>query len=189
MTAERSWRGRVFIATSLDGFIARPDGDIEWLTQPRADIDHLKAPDQPPPNGDYDTFMSGIDHIVMGRTTYEKVLTFGFWPYENYTVLILSTHLPPAHDERVTVVSSIDAAHRILEDHQAHGVYIDGGKVIQSFLAAGLIDEITLTHAPILLGSGLPLFGALPTDTHLRLDAVSHSGNGLTHSTYTIIPS
>jgi dihydrofolate reductase len=187
MTTERTWHGRVFIATSLDGFIARKDGDIEWLTRPRADIDHLSAPEQTAPNGDYDTFMAGIDHIIMGRNTYEKALTFGFWPYENQTVLVLSTQLPPAQDERITVVSSIEDAQRVLNENQARGVYIDGGKVIQAFLRAGLIDNITITRAPVLLGSGLPLFGALPADIHLQLDAVSHSNNGLTHTTYTLV--
>jgi dihydrofolate reductase len=187
MTIERSWRGRVFIATSLDGFIARTDGDIEWLTQPPTGINHLAAPEQTPPNGDYDVFMTGIDHIVMGRSTYEKALTFGFWPYENSTVLVLSTRLSSAHDDRISVVGSVDEAHRVLNEHQARGVYVDGGKVIQAFLTAGLIDEITITRAPVLLGSGLPLFGALPADIHLQLDAISHSVDGLTHSTYTVL--
>lgn len=183
---ERTWRGRVFIATSLDGFIARPDGDIAWLTNPREDVTH-PAPLHDEEVGGYESFMASVDHIVMGRTTYETVLGFDGWPYPDHRVVVLSTTLAEDVDERVSVVRSVAGAVRALTDAGSRGAYIDGGRVIQSFLAADLIDELTITHVPVLLGAGLPLFGALDHDRQLSLQATGVSANGLTHARYDVV--
>jgi dihydrofolate reductase len=170
----RKWLGKVFIGTSVDGFIARESGDIDWLTS-RGEA-----------AGDtgYDAFMAGIDHLVMGRVTYETVLEFGFWPYEGKTVLVLSTTLAP-DDPRVRVVRSIAKARDVL-DGAARGVYVDGGQVVQAFLREDLIDEITITRVPVLIGVGKPLFGTLPTDVDLELLEQRTLGGGVVQTRYRV---
>lgn len=191
----RHWLGRVFIATSLDGYIARVDGDIEWLTNPPSDIPHT-APltaAEVLPSGDYDTFMTGVDHVVMGRGTYEKIASFDAWPFDGKTVVVVSTVLAAeslggsVHPHGIIAVDSVPAATAVLDANGARGVYVDGGALIQSFLRADLIDEITLTRAPIILGSGLPLFGELDGSIRLALRATAVSADGLTHATYTVL--
>lgn len=181
----RTWRGYVFIAASLDGFIARHDGDIEWLTNPPPNPGHAQGHDGPNPPRDYETFMSGVDHIVMGRGTYEKILTFDSWPYAK-RVIVVSTTLPAGEDSRVTVTRDIVQTAQLLAERNARGVYVDGGKVIQGFLQHDLIDEITLARAPVLLGHGLPLFGALARDIRLTHTGTLSTDSGMTSSHYVI---
>lgn len=185
MTTTRNWRGYVFIATSLDGFIARNDGDIEWLTDPPKNPDHAPGHDGPNPPHDYEKLMATVDHLVMGRGTYEKILTFDNWPYAK-PVIVLSTTLPLAEDKRITVTRDIPETLRLLAERNARGVYIDGGKVIQRFLEHDLIDEITLARAPVLLGHGLPLFGPLTHDIRLTHTGTLTTDSGMTSSQYTL---
>lgn len=170
----------VYIGTSLDGFIARNDGDIEWLVQ-FANQEAIDA---------YREFTSGIDAIIIGRGTFEKVLSFPSWPYEK-PVFVLSTRLtevPHALRQEVTVLSMRPAELlRYLAGKGFSAIYVDGGKVIQDFLKEDLIDELTVAKAPILIGSGIPLFGYLATDiqfSHIRTEVQS---NGLVRSYYEII--
>lgn len=175
---QRTWRGIVYIATSVDGYIARNDGDIAWLTDPDSAVEH---PGVVPGSGiraSYDELMTRVEVLVMGRGTYEKVLSFDSWPY-SIPVIVLSTTLPDQQNGRITVVRTLDAAVEELDARQAKGVYVDGGKTIQTFLAADLIDEITLTHAPVLIGDGVPLFDALAVDVQLSLQAVQAEGGYL----------
>jgi dihydrofolate reductase len=183
---ERSWRGHVFIATSLDGFIARHDGDIEWLTDPPANPDHAPGHDGPNPPPGYEAFMAAVDHIVMGRGTYEKVLTFDGWPYSSKRVVVLSTSLAEGADGRVTVTRDIPRTVRLLAERGARGVYVDGGRVIQGFLEHDLIDEITLARAPVLLGHGLPLFGPLSRDLRLTHTGTLSTDSGMVSSHYLV---
>jgi dihydrofolate reductase len=159
----------VFVATSLDGFIARSDGSIDWLNDANAAI----------PEGEdcgYKKFMSDIDTLVMGRNTFEQVLTFGEWSYGSTPVIVMSRRditLPGDIPSWVSVSSeSPDDLVQRLSTQGARHLYIDGGLTIQSFLAAQLIDDITITVIPILLGAGKPLFGPLPHDVSL-----SHVGS------------
>lgn len=170
--------GAVFIATSLDGYIARPDGGIDWLTG-RAE--------QAGETG-YDAFIAGIDGLVMGRGTYEKALTFDSWPYEGRRVVVLSTRLQPGADPRVHVVRDVPAAVAALVAAGSRRVYVDGGRVIQSFLEAGLMAELTLTTAPVLLGGGLPLFGSLDRDVSLEHRSTTVLGGGFVQSVYAVLP-
>ncbi|KNC93327.1 dihydrofolate reductase family protein [Trabulsiella odontotermitis] len=169
----------VFIAVSLDGYIARQDGDIDWL---------LKR-DDPTEDHGYAAFIADIDWIVMGRGSYEKVLTFDEWPYDR-PVLVLSRQLtdtPVPEKLKGKVQFSCRAPGEVLADltvQNAHRVYIDGGQVIQSFLREGLVADIVITTVPVLLGSGKPLFGTLTEDIDLTLISSRSFPSGLVQSHY-----
>jgi dihydrofolate reductase len=149
-------RNKVFIATSLDGYIADKDGGIDWLHE------------IPNPNNidmGYTSFMSEVDAIIMGRTTFETVFGFDMeWPYLK-PVFVLSntlTSIPSELSGKVTIVNGAlkDILSQIHEKGH-HKLYIDGGRTIQSFLEEDLIDEMTITVIPTLLGAGSPLFSNL----------------------------
>jgi dihydrofolate reductase len=190
MTTDRTWRGRVFIGMSLDGYIARPDSDLGWLTDPPAGIKHEHVSSDRHAL-DWPAFIGSIDHIVMGRGTYEKALTFDAWPYDAQHVIVLSTTLrPPLRPGAagVSCVRSVGEAVSLLGERRAREVYVDGGQVIQAFLAAGLIDEISVGIAPVLIGTGIPLFGQMAgDDVQLRLRAAHASETGMTHATYDVV--
>ena len=185
---ERTWSGHVFIATSVDGFIARSNGDIDWLTDSPGET----------PGGDsgYDEFFASVDHLLMGRGTYEKVLTFEVWPYGDTPVLVLSSTLMPAVQSTQTapgvqVVRSLAEAVAALNEAGAAHVYIDGGKVVQACLAADLVDDLTITRIPVLLGEGIPLFGALPGtlpgDIRLETRSADRIGGGMIQERYSVL--
>ncbi len=169
----------VFIATSLDGFIARPDGDIGWLLQR----------DDPAEDHGYSAFIADKDMIVMGRGTYEKVLSFGAWAYE-LPVLVLSrqladTPVPPALQGKVRF--SGQAPKAVLAELAAQNVrriYVDGGQLVQSFLRDGLISDMVISAMPVLIGAGRPLFGALAQDVDWKLVSSRAFPAGLVQSTY-----
>lgn len=171
---QRDWTGRVFIGMSVDGFIARLDDDLEWLTS---------RGEQAGDTG-FDAFMATIDHLVMGRGTYEKVMESGFWPYDGKRILVLSSTLEST-DPRIQVVRSLTEVRSVL-DVSARGVYIDGGQVVRTFLRAGLVDEVTLSRVPVLIGEGKPLFGALPHDVDLQLLDNLTLGGGMTQTLYRV---
>lgn len=161
-----SIRASVFIATSLDGFISRKDGSIDWLNEANASV----------PTGEdcgYKAFADSIDVMVMGRHTFDLVRTFDTWPYGDKRVVVLSSRpVEIPEDWRKTVSSSSEepaALMRRLESEGVQHAYVDGGITIQRFLGAGLIDELTITLIPVLLGEGRPLFGALKQDVKLKL--------------------
>lgn len=173
--------GHVFIATSLDGYISRQDGDISWL---------LGATSEGEDHG-YEQFVASIDGLVIGRGTFEKVLTFDEWPYRK-PVVVLSKSLrsdavPAALSGKVQIVSDKpDAAFEKLSRRGWKRAYVDGGQVIQSFLRAGLIDDIVVTRVPILLGNGRPLFGPLSRDVKLNHIETSAFPSGLVQSRYRV---
>jgi dihydrofolate reductase len=154
----------VYVGTSIDGYIARRDGSIDWLNEAQGLV----------PEGEdcgFRAFMDSVDAMVMGRKTFEQVLTFGQWPYGETPVVVLSHNpvtIPPRLPE--TVSHSTDPPKVLLERLSKQGVehvYVDGGRTIQGFLADGLIDEITITTIPVVLGDGLPLFGPMEDDLKL----------------------
>ncbi|UPO76868.1 dihydrofolate reductase family protein [Arthrobacter sp. Helios] len=183
MTTDRTWRGCVFVGASLDGYIARPDGGLSWLTDPSPRPHTTDSTAHPALV--WDTFFPAIDTLVMGRSTYETVLGFDDWPFEGKRVIVLSTTIPG--DDKVQVVRSVDEAKRLLEAEGAARVYVDGGRTIQAFLGAGLIDEITVSIAPVLLGRGRRLFGELDQEVLLTLRG-HHStpDGGLLRATYDV---
>ena len=177
----------VFIATSLDGFISRKDGNIDWLNDASATV----------PNGEdtgFGDFMSSIDALVMGRNTFEQVLSFeGEWPYGDTPVIVLSRTLKSIPENAPDTVSiTADDPTTLVQRLSVEGfnhLYIDGGLTIQSFLAAGLIDEITITAIPIILGEGKPLFGPLSGDVKLELISSQGYEFGFVQSKYRIVRS
>lgn len=183
MTPDRTWQGCVFIGVSLDGYIAGLDGNLTWLTDPtpRAHTTDSTAH----PALVWETFYPTVDTLVMGRSTYETVLGFDSWPFDGKRVIVLSTTLPG--NDQVHVVRSIPEASQLLEADGASRVYVDGGLTIQGFLTAGLIDEITVSIAPVLLGRGHRLFGDLDQDVLLTLRG-HHStpDGGLLRATYDV---
>lgn len=173
----------VYIATSVDGFIAQLDGGIAWLARP----EYAASPIQ---GLSYEAFIATVDAIVMGKNTFNKVLTFGTWPYENIPVVVLSSStldIPAQLQDKVQHAfgSPASIAQQLAEQGLRH-VYIDGGVTIQRFLHAGLIDTLTITRIPVLLGSGIPLFQAAPTEQRLQLIEVNASENGFVQERYRI---
>jgi dihydrofolate reductase len=172
-------KASVFVATSLDGFIARPDGALDWLPAGGGE-----------PHG-YDEFMATVDALVIGRKTFETVLGFAAWPYGKKPVIVLSSRaseLAAAPDDAVCEVMDGDP-HEIVTRLAQRGMkhlYIDGGVTIQGFLSAGLIQRLTITRIPVLLGSGIPLFGFLPHDVQLEHVATRSYQSGLVQSDYVI---
>lgn len=170
----------VYIATSLDGFIARPNGDLDWLTN-----------GHDAPEGEdygYQAFMDTVDGIIMGRHTFEKVLTFDAWPYPTHTVVVLSSRtmtLPSHLGKNVQLLSATPQdVMRQLATQGVHHVYVDGGTTIQRFLEAELINELIITRLPMLIGEGIPLFGAVRSDIKLTHVETRQFPNGFVQSRY-----
>lgn len=173
----------VYIATSLDGFIARENGDIDWLSGGDSD-----GSDE---DYGYKEFMDTVDVLVMGRNTYEKVLTFNEWPYGNKPVVVLSSgsvNIPERIAQSVESMSCSPAELvSQLSERGARHLYVDGGKTIQGFLDAGLIQQLIITRIPILIGRGIPLFGPLKRDIKLRHIETRQFASGLVQSKYEVI--
>lgn len=171
----------VYIATSLDGFIARPNGGIDWLP----------AGDDSGEDYGYQEFMDSVDALVMGRNTYETALSFGTWPYAGKSAVVLSSRtveIPADIAGSVEAMSGTPSeVVRRMEARGARHLYVDGGKTIQGFLAAGLVTQMIITRVPVLIGSGLPLFGPLPEDVRLRHVATRSFAIGLVQSKYEVV--
>ena len=181
-------KASVYIATSLDGFIARENGDLDWL--PGSDGSSVESN---PEDGDfgYQAFMDSVDALVMGRNSFEKVLSFGMWPYGNKRVVVLSSQLTQLPDDLPeTVELKSGSPTEVVQELAASGaprLYIDGGKTIQAFLNAGLIQELIITRIPVLIGKGLPLFGPVHKDLQLRHVETRVFSNGFVQSKYAVI--
>jgi dihydrofolate reductase len=168
----------VFIGTSLDGFIARPNGSFDFL-----------PPSGGEPHG-YDEFIASVDAIVIGRKTFETVLTLEPWPYGKKRVVVLSSHPIDLSAVRGGVVEQMAGPPaQIVSQLAASGarhLYVDGGITIQGFLRAGLIQRLIITRVPVLIGDGIPLFGTLPRDIPLRHVATRQYPSGLVSSEYRV---
>lgn len=155
----------VYIATSLDGFIARENGELDWLDAASNTVTEGE-------DCGYAAFMDSVDVLVMGRNTYEKVLSLGDWPYQDKPVIVLSSkqlNIPDSISDTVSLSGeSPEELYSRLSHEGVKRIYIDGGIAIQGFLSAGLVNDITITLIPILLGRGKRLFGALESDILLK---------------------
>lgn len=172
----------VFIATSLDGFIAREDGCLDWLDAANARV----------PEGEdcgFGDFMDSVDVLIMGRMTYEQVLSFGQWPYNKPVFVLSSRSLDIPQHLKEFVTHSSESAQNLCARLSHDGVkriYVDGGRTIQSFLELGLIDYITITLIPVLLGSGKPLFLGINKDIPLTLISTKRYKFGFVQVTYQV---
>ena len=169
----------VFVGTSVDGFIARLDGTFDFL-----------GGDDVEPHG-YEEFFASVDAVVMGRNTFEVVAAFPSWPYQQKRVVVLSSRtvdlspgrgakLEQMSGEPVEIVAKLAAT-------GAHHLYVDGGITVQRFLNAGLVDRVTITRVPVLVGTGIPLFGVVPHDIPLRHIATQTYRGGLVKSEYEVV--
>jgi dihydrofolate reductase len=172
-------KASVFIGTSVDGFIARPDGALDFL-----------PPGGGEPHG-YDEFIASVDALVIGRNTFETVLKFPEWPYGSKRVVVLSSrpvdvsavrggHVEHMAGSPAEVVAKLEAT-------GASHIYVDGGITIQRFLRAGLIQRLIITRVPVLIGTGIPLFGALPSDIHLRHVETRSYASGFVKTEYEVV--
>jgi dihydrofolate reductase len=168
----------VFVGVSVDGFIARPNGDLDFL-----------PPGGGEPHG-YNEFIATVDALVIGRKTFETVLAFPVWPYGDKRVIVLSTRPLDFSAVRGGVVEQTSGPPaEIVAKLTARGLkhlYIDGGITIQQFLRAGLIQRLTITRVPVLIGEGIPLFGTLPHDIRLQHIQTQHYPSGLVKTEYRI---
>jgi dihydrofolate reductase len=175
-------KASVFIATSLDGFIVREDGNLDWLLGATTSTD----------DHGYAAYIATVDAIVVGRNTFEKALTFGEWPYTGKRVIVLSTSLtkediPVALIQKVELYAGpVSRLVKFLAASGSSNIYVDGGKVVQSFIKEGLINEITITRIPVLIGAGIPLFGSLDRDIRLQHLETKSFDSGFVQSTYRI---
>lgn len=170
-------KASVFVGTSVDGFIARTNGDLDFLPAGGGE-----------PHG-YAEFMDTVDALVIGRKTFETVLAFDTWPYGNKPVFVLSTRqLAPAPAGAIVEHMSGEPAEILsqLESRDIQHVYVDGGITIQGFLRAGLIQRLIITRVPVLIGDGIPLFGTVPHDIRLHHIATRHYPSGLVQSEYQV---
>jgi len=164
-------RCSAFLATSLDGFIARPDGGLDWLTPFQSE------------HG-YTAFFQTVDTVLIGRATWEVVGGFPAWPFDGKRVAVL-THRPLAagHGE-LALSGGLSEVLAALSAGGARSIYVDGGAVVSQFLAAGLLDELTLNLIPVVLGEGIPLFqGELP-ERRLALASSQAYPSGLVQLRY-----
>jgi dihydrofolate reductase len=168
----------VFIGTSLDGFIARTNGDLDWMRGPggRDDVDY-----------GYNSFVARIDAIVMGRKTFKKVLTFETWPYQKPVIVL--THGPlriPARLRNRVETMSGSPKHIVdrLTKRGLYRLYVDGGQTIQGFLSVDMVHELIVSRLPILIGTGIPAFGPLPKDIRLRHVETRTYPGGMVQSAY-----
>jgi dihydrofolate reductase len=171
-------RASVFVGASLDGFIARPNGAFDFL------------PDSPEPHG-YEEFYASVDALVLGRNTYETALGFGQWPYGPKPVFVLSHRPLPPVPEGAVVEQVSGSPQEIVAHLSKRGIehaYVDGGQTVQQFLRAGLIDRITVTRVPVLIGSGISIFGALDDDILVQHIATRTYPSGLVQSEYAVLP-
>jgi dihydrofolate reductase len=169
----------VFVGVSIDGFIARPNGDLDFLPEGGGE-----------PHG-YEEFMASVDAIVIGRKTFETVATFETWPYGGKRVVVLSSHPLDLSAVGGAIEQMAGPPAEIVErlaQSGARDLYVDGGITIQRFLRAGLIGRLIITRVPVLIGDGVPLFGALPHDIRLDHVATRHYPSGLVQSEYVVVP-
>lgn len=169
--------GCIFLGLSVDGFIARPDDDLSWLT----------SRGQAAGDAGFTPFMESIDALLMGRRTYEGIADLAEWPYLGRPVHVLSSTLDAGADSRIRVPPDFNDALQALTDAGYKRVYVDGGQTARTFLSAGLISEMTLSQVPVLIGQGATLFGPLTADIsleHVRTDVMN---GGMIQTKYLVL--
>ena len=169
----------VFVGTSVDGFIARENGGLDFLPEAGGEA-----------HG-FEEFLASVDAVVIGRKTFETVLAFACWPYGRKRVVVLSSRPLDFSAVREGRVEQMAGSPREivskLADSGVRHIYVDGGITIQGFLSAGLIERLVITRVPVLIGEGIPLFGALPRDIKLRHVVTQNYPSGLVKTEYEVV--
>lgn len=167
----------VYIATSIDGYIARKDGNLDWLHYGHSgDEDY-----------GFKQFFTSIDTLILGRNTYEVVSAFDEWPYHEKRVIVLSRTLKGVRKEAELFCGELpELLEKLGADHCKH-VWVDGGITASKFLEAGLVDELTISVIAMILGSGIPLFSKMHREHTCRLIASKAYPSGLVQLKYEII--
>jgi dihydrofolate reductase len=175
-------RTSVFCGISLDGFLARLDGSFDFLDA-AGNIPH-----------GFEEFFASIDTLVIGRGTYEVVVGCPEWPYAGKRVVVLSSKpldLTAARARSANIIEQMSGSPAEivakLESTGAQHAYIDGGVTIQNFLRANQIQKLTISRVPVLIGQGIPLFGAVPQDIQLHHIATRTYSTGLVQSEYEVL--
>ena len=167
----------IYIATSIDGFIARRDGNIDWLHD-----GHIGNEDY-----GFKKFINNIDALILGRNTYQVVSSFNEWPYEGKRVIVLSNTLKEVRKEAELFCGQLTDLVSVLYFDGIKQVWVDGGITVSKFLAAGLVDTITVSIIPIVLGSGIPLFNTMDREHKCRLLSTQSYPSGLVQLKYEVI--
>jgi dihydrofolate reductase len=177
--SDRMTTFHAFLGCSLDGFIAGPNGELSWLTEFDARL------------GDtgFDEFFASVDALVMGRNTFETMQNFDPEFYNGVPIHVLSTTLPAgAHRamgrSTVAIHRDVASARTALAEARVRRAYVDGGRTVQAFLAAGLLNDIIITRVPVLIGEGIPLFGPLSSPLHATLEDTRRLDAGAVQSKY-----
>ena len=152
----------VYIASSLDGYIARENGDVDWLPESS--------------ESSYDAFYKSVDTLIMGKTTYDQVLTFGEYPYKDKKSFVF-TRTSMNNDDNVEFVSDVEKFVKEGFPGTGNNVWLVGGaQIISSFLKQEAIDEIIITVIPVLLGKGIHLLKNIEKETKLELTKTEKFG-------------
>ena len=162
----------LYIASSLDGYIARENGDVDWL----------------PINTDsgYDNFYKSIDTVIMGKKTYDQILTFGDYPYKGKKSYVFTRNDSLTKDENVEFVSNVEEFSRNLVSSKGNIWLVGGSELFSAFLEHKLVDEIILSIIPTVLGKGIPLFQNINQETNLKLIKTTDY-SGLAELTYKVL--
>jgi len=146
----------LFIASSLDGYIARKNGDLDWLPENCS--------------SGYDEFIKSIDTVIMGKKTYDQVLTFGDYPYKNKKSYVFTRNNEYSKDENTEFVNDAEKLVKDIVTNSGKDIWLIGGaEIISAFVNLGFVDEIILSIIPIVLGNGIPLFKNIEKEVKLEL--------------------
>ena len=170
----------VYIATTLEGYITRPEGELDWLIDP----DFV---DEGEDYG-FTKLLDSVSCVVMGRHTFESLMNAHEWPCGNKRLVVMTqsmSELPEHTPETVELFAGEPAelVNKLALEGESK-VFLDGGQLIRSFNAKGLVDRLILTRVPVLIGSGVPLFGALKTDIKWKHIRTQSYKSGLVQSEY-----
>jgi len=178
MTIKNRPKMSVYIATSIDGYIAKEEDDLDWLT--------TFSPPDDTPDGDYGfkNFLASTDAIIMGKNTYKIASSVDAWPYQGKRVIVLSSTLSSVRESAELYDGDIIVLVNQLYNDMVRHIYVDGGKTISQFLNLKLIDELIISVIPVILGSGISLFQNIQHESWYRLIASRAYSNGLVQLHY-----
>lgn len=167
----------IYIASSIDGYIARKDGNLDWLH-----YGHTGDEDY-----GFKKFTSTIDAVIMGKNTYEVVSSFDEWAYKNKRVIVLSNTLTEVRKEAELFSGKLTELLAKLHAENVKHIWVDGGITASKFLEAGLVDDLTISIIAMILGSGIPLFSTMNQERRCHLVSTQSYPSGLVQLKYKIV--